>query len=281
MSKKVVQYTCVFTCLVWIGPCLGDSKSSGSDSSGVDITSASKPVRADANDVPERNSILEKARETNDELYRNLRSFVCNEQIERYKGALYAETGRQIDTVTATVSFENGTEHYSDIHQNSRTRPSMSSVAGAWSEGEFGTLLRQTQVLLSEQTPFFDSYADVNGVRAAVYEMEVSREESPWDLEVKSQHYRLPFRTTIWVSEANGQILKIERVSTSMPLSSGISEIRWNVLLKEVDLNGKVWLLPNLGEYAVLYEDSGHREWNVMHFSNYHRYGSEVAIKFQ
>jgi hypothetical protein len=61
----------------------------------------------------------------------------------------------------------------------------------------------------------------------------------------------------------------------------GISEIRWNVELKEVDLNGKAWLLPDTGEYAVLYQESGHREWNTMRFSDYHRYGSEVAIHFQ
>jgi hypothetical protein len=60
----------------------------------------------------------------------------------------------------------------------------------------------------------------------------------------------------------------------------GISELRWSVTLERVDLNGKTWLLPKTGEYDVLYEKTGRREWNLMNFSGYHRYGSEVALRF-
>ena len=225
-------------------------------------------------------TILEKARETNEEIYKNLHSFVCSEEIQRFKGQLDATRAKRIDTVTATVSFENGTEHYSDIRQNTRVRPSMSSVGGAWSEGEFGTLLRQTQALLSAQTPIFESYEDLDGTPTAVFHVEVSAAQSPWDLVVKSQHYRVPFRSKVWVSES-GEILKIERTSTDIPFGMGICEIRWTVQLQQVDLNGKAWLLPSIGGYAVFYDDSSHREWNIMRFSNYHRYGSEVAIRFQ
>ncbi len=284
MLKKIAQYTCVFTWLIWSCPCFGDSAAVRNDAPAADTASASKPAAtsAAAGEIADRSkSILAKARDTNEAIYSSLRSFVCNEQIQRFKGSLGAETGKQIDTVTATVSFENGTEHYADIRQNTKMRPSMSSLAGAWSEGEFGTLLQQTQMLLSTQTPTFDMYADLNGVPTAVYEVEIGGNESPWDLEVKSHHYRVPFRSKVWVSEAGGEILKIERISTSIPFQMGISEIRWNVVLKEVDLNGRMWLLPSAGEYAVSYENSGHREWNSMQFSDYRRYGSEVAIRFQ
>jgi hypothetical protein len=224
--------------------------------------------------------ILERVREANDGIYSNLRSFVCNEVIERFRGA-NSDEARQIDTVTAKVSFENGAEHYSEIHQNARTKLAMSNLGGAWSEGEFGTLLRQTEAFLETRTPVFETYGEADGIPVAVFHMDVASGESPWDLEVKSQHCRVPFRTRLWVSETGGEILKIERISTKIPIQAGISEIRWNVALKEVELDGRTWLLPNTGEYAVQYDDSSHREWNVMEFSNYRRYGSEVAIRFQ
>jgi hypothetical protein len=224
--------------------------------------------------------ILQRVRESNDRIYADLRSFVCNEMIERFKGANRDE-GHQIDTVTAKVSFENGAEHYSDIRQNTKTKLAISHLGGAWSEGEFGTLLRQTQVLLSTRVPAFESYGEVDGIPAAVFRMDISGDESPWILEVKSQHCRVPFRTRVWISESEGEILKIERTSTQIPIQAGISEIDWSVVLKEVELNGRTWLLPNTGEYAVVYEDSSHREWNLMEFANYRRYGSEVAIRFQ
>src|SRR5258708_3730861 len=97
------------------------------------------------------NEILSKARTANEDLYSSLQSFVCNERIERFRGPLNAGTTRAIDTVTANLSFENGVEHYSEIRQNTHPRTSISSLAGAWSEGEFGTLLLQTQKLLKTQ----------------------------------------------------------------------------------------------------------------------------------
>lgn len=271
---KAVRYTCVFSLLVLNGA------ARAGDTSG-DVAGTAKVTLAPAGDFGERSSnVLAKARETNEQVYASLRSFVCKELIQRFRGA-NTDEAKPIDTVTAKVSFENGSEHYSDVRQNMRVRPTLASIGGAWSEGEFGTLLRQTQALLSTRTPIFERYSEVNGIPAAIYDMQMTSEESPWDLEVKSQHCRVPFHTRVWISDPDGEILKIERVSTLIPMAIGISEIRWNVVLKPVDLNGRTWLLPDTGEYAVIYDDAAHREWNVMHFSDYQRYGSEVAIRFQ
>lgn len=230
--------------------------------------------------VEPKADLLTLVHEANEEVYSNLQSFVCNEEMRRYKGRISGESSRNIDTVTAKVSFENGVEHYTDIRQNDRARTSISNVAGAWSTGEFGTLLRQTQILLKTQPVLFRRNTDVEGTPAAVYAVEISEQDSPWDLEIRAEHFHIPFRTEVWVSRASGQILRIERISTSIPSQMGISEIHWGVTLQTVELSGKTWLLPKTGDYAVLYEKSGRREWNEMTFSNYHRYGSEVALRF-
>jgi len=216
----------------------------------------------------------------NELLYSDLQNFVCNERIDRYKGPLSGPEGRRIDTVTSKVSFENGVEQYTGIRQNNRSLPHLSSISGAWSEGEFGTLLRQTQVLLGSQVVLSRTDTDLNGAPAVLYRFEVSEQDSPWDLDVDARHYRVPFHTDVWVSSSSRQILKIERTSTAMPLETRISELRWSVILDTVELNGKNWLLPNAGEYEVIYEESHRREWNLMIFSDYHRYSSEVALRF-
>ncbi len=237
--------------------------------------------QSSAEPVSKTTGLLALVDQANEELYATLQSFVCEEQIRRFEGLLGAESGRQIDTLAVRVSFENGVEHYTQIRQNNHERAAISSLAGAWSTGEFGTLLRQTQHLLQSQPTRFRMYADVEGTPVAVYGVGVSEQDSPWDLEIRAQHYRVPFRTEVYVSRASGQILRIKRVSTSIPSRLGISEIRWGVLLQAVRLNGRMWLLPKTGDYTVLYEGSGRREWNEMKFSNYRRYGSEVALRFQ
>lgn len=225
--------------------------------------------------------LLARVREVNDALYTTLQSFICSEQIERFKGSLSGEDAQHIDTVKTKVSFENGIEHYSDILQDKQRRMRISAVAGAWSEGEFGTLLQQTQILLSTQPVLFRAYAELNGAPAAIYGVEISQQNSPWVLEVDRHHYRIPFRTEAWVSRSTGQILRIERVSTAIPSRVGISQMRWGVTLEPVQLDQKNWLLPKTGTYTVLYEAKGKREWNELTFSDYHRYGSEVALRFE
>jgi hypothetical protein len=224
--------------------------------------------------------VLLKAQAANEDLYSALQSFVCLEQIDRYQGRLDGRTAHVIDTVSANLSFENGVEHYSEIRQNGQGRGSISGLAGAWSEGEFGTLLRQTEKLLALQPVSFEAFTDLDGTPAAIYSFDVSEQDSPWDFIVSGHHYRLPFRTDVWISTSKAEILKIARASLSVPPQTRISEVDWAVTLEPVALNDKQWLLPKSGQYTVLYQQSNRREWNVMNFSNYRRYGAEVALRF-
>lgn len=224
--------------------------------------------------------LLSKARSANGDLYSTLQSFVCKEEIERYKGDVKKTKVRLIDHVSTNLSFENGVEHYNDVRQNDRSRASLPEIMGAWSEGEFGTLLQQTDKLLKIQPVSFVSFEELNAIPTAVYRFIVPETDSPWDLSVGTQHYKIPFSTDVWISIASGQILKIVRKSISIPGDTRIAEIDWEVSLAAVDLSGKTWLLPTLAGYSVTYVQSKRCEWNQMSFSNYKRYGSESQLRF-
>ncbi len=275
---------CVFCGFLCVAECFAASDNEPSNSVRTATPASIPEPEPSAIPVtsPEKDTeLLVLVRQVNEVVYSDLQSFVCNEEMRRFQGRISRESGRAIDTVTAKVSFENGVEHYTDIRQKDVPRPAISDLGGAWSTGEFGTLLRQTQDLLKTQPVLFRSYAEVDGTPAAVYSVDISEQDSPWDLEIRSVHFHIPFRTDVWVSRASGEIVKIERVSTGTPPRMGISEVRWGVTLRPVEMNGKTWLLPNTGDYMVMYEASRRREWNEMSFSNYRRYGSEVALRFQ
>jgi hypothetical protein len=224
---------------------------------------------------------LAEAARTNQGLYANMESVVCQEQIERYKGRASGR-GKRVDTVTASVSFENGAEQYSNIQQERRVLPSLTSLEGAWSEGEFGTLLKQTQQILSSPKVSFESEEQVGEYLTAVYNFDISIEDSPWDLTVGGRHYVLPFHTKVWVAEPSGEILKIQRTANSIPSELGIANIYWSVTLAPVDVSGgKRWILPEKADYKVVYRHTQKAEWNTMQFSSYHRYGSEAALRFE
>ena len=263
-------------CTLACGAALGASDQPAADNN---VSGKSTASWEHANS-PTESDLLVRAASANQDLYSTLQSFVCNEQIERYGGRASAGAGRHLDTVTAKLSMENGSEHYSDLRRKNHPLAGMSSLEGAWSEGEFGTLLKQTEQLLRTQQARFKAWDKVDDAPAAIYTFKVSAAESPWNLNVAGQQYVIPFRTEVWISRESGEILQIVRSSTEMPASLRIRQIRWGVTLSRTNLNGKMWLLPSGGEYAVLYGSTDRLEWNAMTFSDYHRYGSEVALRF-
>jgi hypothetical protein len=218
--------------------------------------------------------------EANSITYDNLKSVICREEIHRFKSEASGEHVRLLDTVTANISFESGNEHYSDIRQNSRKRRAISSLDGAWSQGELGTLLSQTLSMLKIRPVTFLRKEKVNGHGTRVYQFDVAAEVSPWDLVIEAQHFRIGYRTTLWASSETGDLLRIERASLDIPEGAHISQLQWTVNLKRVEVNGNNWLVPQAGEYSVLYSDINRRDWNEMTFTGYRRYGADIALRF-
>lgn len=225
-------------------------------------------------------AILDRARAASANAYSALQSFVCTEQIDRFRGDITGQSVRPLDKIRAKLSFERGVEQYSDVFEGDRARPGISSLTGAWSEGEFGTLLLQTQQLLSDRQVTFTNFATWKDEPAAIYRVEVAAEDSPWNLTVAGHNYQLSFTTSVWVSVRTGDILKIDRTANHLAPETRISEIQWSITLDHVSLNGAQWLLPVRGTYAVLYSQANHREWNQISFTGYQRYGSQTALKF-
>jgi hypothetical protein len=229
---------------------------------------------------PEHTRLLSKARAANGDLYSTLKSFVCREEIERYKEDLKRSRTRFVDHISTNLSFENGVERYNDVRQNERSKASLPEIMGAWSEGEFGTLLQQTGKLLEIQPVSFIAFDTLNGAQTAIYRFVVPEKDSPWDLTVGQQHYKIPFTTDVWISVESGAILKIVRKSISVSPETRISGIDWNVSLAAIDLTGTTWLLPATAGYSVSYAETKRREYNQMSFSNYHHYASESVVRY-
>ncbi len=169
------------------------------------------------------------------------------------------------------------------IYRRDHKLAKLSDLKGIWSEGEFGSLLTHAIRLMQAERPAFKCWEKVDGMEAAKYQLDVPASNSPWNIYAfggeNGQHYALPFRATVWISRASGEIFKIEEDSTSVAPQLGASEIRWVLTLQQVNLNGEQWLLPKMAEYEVL-EPNNRRLWNAMTFSGYHRYGAEVKLRF-
>lgn len=225
--------------------------------------------------------LLIRGREASSRIYRELSSVVCRERIDRFKGPIADTAGHPVDVITSDVAMEEGIERYSNIRQNDRLRPSISRIGGAWSEGEYSTLLRQTaETLDSDSVIKMGVITRFNGTPAILFPFDVSQSDSNWDFLVRSKHYMLGFHGEVWISQTTGEVLRIRRTANLIPASTGISQVDWSVDFGPSDLDGHSFILPSKATYSVSYPRDQHREWNIISFSNYHHYGVDVTIHY-
>lgn len=277
MSGRLALWISKMGAGVFISTCLFAHSSPGAAPTGDAPLPAAKFPDLNAAKQAE---LLRKVRAANEDAYATLSSFLCSEKIDRYRARLTGEHQRQVDSLTANVAFDNGVEQYTQILQRGKNINAFSTLAGAWSEGEFATLLLQTEALLSTQPVVIRDSTAGSDDSLAVLSFQVDTEDSPWDLEVSGKHYRVPFRTELTISKDTGAIQKIARTSLALPSELRISELRWTVELGAVQLANRTWMLPKSAEYAVLYNDFDRMDWNVLTFSNYRRFDVQVSLRF-
>jgi len=215
------------------------------------------------------------------QVYENLINFVCREDIERYKGGSHNPEGRKLDVITSTVSYDRDAEHYTDIYQNNKPLNRIRGLSGAWSEGEYGTLLGETLKALKSRKIGSISSSTLDGAPAAVYSFDYAADDSPWEIEVSGHHYFLPFRGQVWASPQTGQVLRVDRIATDVPQQTGIAGVNWSVSFGAQTADQRPFWLPTKAVYSVSYLDGGRHEWNLIAFSKYRRYGSDVVVRFQ
>lgn len=256
------------------------SASASSISGGSLQTASSASTQAASNPFSPA-SLFQLARQSADRMDKNLAQFVCHEQIDRFKGSGKSEQRRKVDVITSLVSYDSGEEHYAEIQQNNKPLSRIGALKGAWSEGEYGTFLREAMTIFNSKPVRFVSMGILEGQPAAVYAFDLSFDESPWDIQVAGKHYILPFQGQLWVSPQTGNILRIDRISTSVSSETGISGVNWSVSFGPVEVEGKSSWLPTKAVYSVTYWGSDRHEWNKIAFSGYRRYGSEVIVHFE
>jgi len=231
--------------------------------------------------MPSPAALLDRVRVSAERVFADLTNFVCGEQIERFRGSAHNPSGHRVDVISSQVSYVSNSEHYSDIFQNKKPLRQIGSLSGAWSEGEYGTILRETIAALRSRAIKFIAFSTLEGKTAAVYSFDYTSADSPWDIAVSGSHYPVPFRGQVWASPETGNILRIDRIARNVPVETGISGVNWAVMFGPKQADGKMFWLPSKGVYSVSYVNSDRHEWNEIAFSDYKRYSSDVVVHFR
>jgi hypothetical protein len=204
----------------------------------------------------------------------------CHQTIFRYSQT--GETARPVDKIEAEVELFDGVETYTSVRRGSKRYRALREARGAWSSGEFATILRTSRdVIFSEPGAVTGiETEDKDGIDVLSFR-HVSPEPA-WVIESGSHPYPVSFEGSIRVARTSGEIKEIQWRAVDLPAKMGVSAVEWWVSFGPAIVAGRPDAPPIRSTYTVEYKGAKKRvDRNVTLFSDFRVYGSEAVITFE
>ena len=225
--------------------------------------------------------LIRKAADVALDFTETLPSYVCQEVMSRYQSQSRPANWQALDIVTTNVVYENGKEDYRDVMVNGKPKKSIEETGGAWSTGEFGTVLID---LFSPATAADFHYrrdSRVAGINAKVYDFDVKRENSHWTIHVGAQTYDPAYKGSAWIDPKTARVLRIEMQALGFPDAFPTDHVESATDYEYIRLgDAKQYLLPVHAETLSCQRGTNVCSRNVIDFRNYHKYTGESTITF-
>lgn len=237
-------------------------------------TAPEKPVNA-------RQAFVEKARGVAAAYVEGLPNYICQEFTTRYASQTRVPSWQVVDVVSAEVVYENRKESYRNLMINGKPIKKKPEETGAWSTGEFGTILRN---LFEPGTDADFRYAEDDTIArraASVYKFDVERLRSSWKIWVPGQYILPAYKGSIWIDKETANVLRIEMQAQEIPEEFPRIAVETAVDFDYITLGTpEKFLLPVHAEVLSCSRGSNECERNVIEFRNYHKFAGESTIKY-
>ena len=249
--------------------------------------SVTPPVYRDADDAP-----VPEARPRGDDLIRRaagaafdftegLPNYVCQEQIARFSSQTRPADWRPIDLVSAAVIYENGKEEYRNIQVNGKPRESLKDSGGAWSTGEFATLLIELFSPATAAQFHFRRGERIAGINARVYDYDVDHAHSRWNVIMAAQSYLPAYKGSVWIDPETARVLRIEERAYGLPETFPTDTVESATDYQYVQMgDARRYLLPVHSETLTCQRGSDLCSRNTIDFRIYHKYAGESSGTF-
>ncbi len=212
-----------------------------------------------------------------------LPDYVVQEQITRYQSESRPANFQPVDTVACNLVYRDGKEDYRDITINGKPfkGKSMEETGGAWSTGEFATVLIDLFSPATAADFHYRRESRIAGISAKVYDFEVERERSHWQIKIASQTYMPAYTGTVWIDPSTARVLRIEMQAHGFPEAFPADTAETAIDYQYVRLgDAKQYLLPVHSENLSCFRGTSNCSRNVIDFRNYHKFAGESTITF-
>jgi hypothetical protein len=212
----------------------------------------------------------------------SLPNYVCRENVGRYVSQSHVPNWQAVDIVGTDVIYENHKESYKNLTINGKAvKKSMEEMDGAWSTGEFGTILINlfSPGTVSEFKFVKDSRS--GGILAKMYEFNVTHANSTWQVHVGGQVYSPAYKGAVWIDPHSARVLRIEMQAYGFPQDFPTDHVESATDYEYTRLgDSQQYLLPVHSENLMCQRGSDDCSRNVIDFRNYRKYTGESTIKY-
>ena len=245
-----------------------------------EIQPAPPPQARPASNNP-RQAFVEKARDVAATFLDNLPNYVCQEVTTRYASETKVPNWSVIDVLTADVVYESGKESYKNLTLNGKPLHKPPEESGAWSTGEFGTILGEVFSPYTNASFRFAQDDTIAHKPSSVYDFSVERLRSAWRIAVPGQYVMPAYKGSVWVDKESAHTLRIEMQAKNIPDEFPRIAVETAVDYDYVSLGApEKFLLPVRAEILSCSRGSNECDRNVIEFRNYHKFTGESIIKF-
>ncbi len=224
---------------------------------------------------------IEKARGAAATFTDTLPDYVCTEQMARFVSMSHVVDWRPLDIVSAELVYEKGRERYGKLAINGKpTKKSIEELPGAWSTGEFGTVLVD---LFSPATAADFRHRKESKIAnrdVSVFDFDVDHEHSHWHIHAPSQSVLPAYRGSIWIDKETGRVLRIEMLASRMPQEFPYDKVESATDYEYIRIGEGQFLLPVHSETLMCERGTNICSRNAIDFRNYHKYAGEATIIF-
>jgi predicted transcriptional regulator len=227
-------------------------------------------------------ALIEKAREVASRFLEGLPNYVVQESATRYVSETRQPSWNVVDVVSAEVVFEERRESYRNLQINGKPSKKPPEESGAWSTGEFGTILGN---LFSPYTDADFKFAQDDTIihrSASVFDFKVLRVRASWRIWTTGQYIMPAYRGSVWIDKQTGEVLRIEMQAKEIPEAFPEITVETAVDYDSIRLGTpEQFLLPVHSEALSCWRGSNDCQRNVIEFRNYHKFTGESNIEFK
>lgn len=245
---------------------------------------APRPARTVAQVAPANPhmALVEQAREVAARFLEGLPNYICQEQTTRYVSETRQPSWNVVDVVSADLVYDDHQESYRNLQINGRPTKKSPEDSGAWSTGEFGTILANLFAPQSGAEFKFVQDDTIEHRAASIFDFKVIRVRSNWKIWVPGQYILPSYKGSVWIDKRTAQVLRIEMQAKDIPQAFPEITVETAVDYDTINLGAAEvsFLLPVHAEALSCWRNSNECQRNAIDFRNYHKFEGESTIKF-